>query len=133
VAYKIWRLRVEGATYTVQMNHRLFTGEVQVLLDGATVFQGIRDIGYVTRHKFRLPNWWNGHVEIHSIGMDCYYELSLEGRIIDPESDQDTLLRGSADPNTGLLRPFLPNRSPDGTDLVRPTEDGMSGGGSSAL
>ena len=72
MAYKMWLMRVEGVTYSIQMSHRLFTGEVHIVLDGKTVFQGTRDIETLTRHKFRLPNWWSGHIDIHSIGMDCY-------------------------------------------------------------
>jgi hypothetical protein len=119
LAYKVWRLSVEGATYLIQMDHKLFTGDIHVRLDGKTIFRGQRDIAYVTRHKFRLPNWWSGHVEIRSIGVDCYYKLWLEGRVVDPEQDKDSLLRGSSRPSDDLLHPALPMQADEKAELLR--------------
>ena len=119
LAYKLWRLNVEGATYIVQMDHKLFTGDIHVRLDGKTIFQGKRDVAYFTRHKFRLPNWWSGYIEISSIGMDCYYVLWLEGRVVDPEKDEDSLLRGSSQPPDGLLRPAVSTRTDEQDELLR--------------
>jgi hypothetical protein len=120
MAYKLWRLQVEGVTYTVQMHHRLFSGDLHIVLDGKTVFLGRRGAEYETAHNFRLPNWWSGAVQVSSIGMDFYYQLWLEGRVVSPERDEDTLLRASTFPEDGLLRPVARRREDETAELLRP-------------
>jgi hypothetical protein len=102
------------------MNHRLFTGELQIELDGRTMVHCVRSLLYSTSHQFRLPNFWLASVEINSYGLDCKYELWLEGRIIPPVKDSDTLLRGSSSPTDNLLRPSIASSESDRKELLRP-------------
>jgi len=120
MAYRMWLFNVEGANYRVQMHHRLFTGELQIQLDGKTIVHCMRDPSYATSHRFRLPNFWAASIEIGSIGLDCWYELWLEGRLIPPAKDGETLLRGSSSPTDNLLRPSIPDSEVDRKELLRP-------------
>lgn len=119
MAYRLWLLNIEGVNYRVQMNHRLFTGELNIQVDGKMIHEGIREAAYTTSHRFRLPNFWGVSLEINSIGMDCFYELWLEGRLMEPARDSETLLRGSSEPFGNLLRPSISSPEQEKKELLR--------------
>ena len=122
MAYRLWLLKIEGVSYRVQMNHRLFTGELNIQVDGKTIHESVRDAAYTTSHGFRLPNFWAVNLQICSIGMDCFYQLWLEGRLMEPAKDSDTLLRGSSCPTDNLLRPAVATMESDKKELLRPPD-----------